>query len=150
MWNSSIWPTDRTLSGAINAGQSRMVAMDAVGTPHSPNLQASPSDGLESYQDNYRWGSYTSTEMQSVYSTDWASKPLSDYFTLLVFSKISIHNEEKTLKPERPSVEKSLPVAVEWNFLNFKGLTRHRWSFSRSRSLTSLSVDTKLLCWYVK
>ena len=52
MSNSSIWPIDRTLSGAINSGQSEPGNNNNEGVFHIPQssyISASPSDCLVSY-----------------------------------------------------------------------------------------------------
>ena len=78
MSNSSIWPIDRTLSGATTLGQSGPGSDDNEGVLHIPQNSSitgtSPSDCLVSHPENL---SYSSAEMQSVYSTgpaDWAVK----------------------------------------------------------------------------
>ena len=78
---SSIWPIDRSLSGATTPGQSGLGGNSNEGVLHisqSLGITAnSASDCLVSYQ-NICWvgGSYPSAEMQLVYSTapaDWVS-----------------------------------------------------------------------------
>ena len=82
MSNSSIWPIDRTLSGAITPGHSGPGNNGNDGVlhiPQSPTITGtSPSDCSVSYPVHSLGvvgSSYTSTEMQSVYSTvlpaDW-------------------------------------------------------------------------------
>ena len=76
----SIWPLDRTLSGATTPGQSGPGSNANEVVHHIPLSSsitgASPSDGLMSYPGHLLGGgSYLSAEMQSVYSTnqaDWA------------------------------------------------------------------------------
>ena len=79
MSNSSIWPIDRTLSGAIIPGQSRPESDGNKGVLHIPQScninEASSSDCLVSYPGHLLGESYPSAEMQSVYSTapaNWA------------------------------------------------------------------------------
>ena len=81
MSNSSIWPINRTLSSATtpdqsvpgNDGNERVLHI-----LHSSSItRASPSDCLASYQGHLLGGSYSSAEMQSVYSTvpaDWVTR----------------------------------------------------------------------------
>ena len=69
----SIWPKDRTLSGATTLGQSGAKSDGNEGGVSIPQNScitgASPSDCLVSYP-GYSFGeSYFSAEMQSVYST---------------------------------------------------------------------------------
>ena len=81
--NSSIWPIDRTLSGATTPGQSGLGTNGNVAVVHIPQsssiTEASPSDCLVSYQEIRcgGTGSCLSVEIQSVYSTvpaDWAGE----------------------------------------------------------------------------
>ena len=71
MSNSSIWPIDRTLSGATTPSQSRPGKDGNKGTLHIPQsssiTETSPSDCLVSYPE-HSGKSYPSAEMQSVYS----------------------------------------------------------------------------------
>ena len=74
MSNSSIWPLDRSLSDATTLGQSGPGINGNKGVlciPQSSIITgASPSDCLVSYpRHSLRAGSYSSTEMQLVYST---------------------------------------------------------------------------------
>ena len=69
---SSIWPIDRTLSGAIFLGQSGLRSDGNDGVlcifESSCITGTSPSDCLVSSHDTRWWGFfYSSTEMQSVY-----------------------------------------------------------------------------------
>ena len=70
---SSIWPIDRTLSGATNPGQSGSGSYGNEGVLRIPKISsitgASPSDSLVSYPGHSLGESYLSAEMQSVYST---------------------------------------------------------------------------------
>ena len=75
MSNSSIWPIDRTLSSATTLSQSEPWSNGNEEVFHIPKsssiTRASPSDCLKSYQDTQLLrGSYSSAEMQSVYSID--------------------------------------------------------------------------------
>ena len=79
MSNSSIWPIDKTLSGATIPGQSRPGSDDNKRVLHIPQSSsitwASSSDCLMSYLGHSLGESYSSAEMQSVYPTalvDWA------------------------------------------------------------------------------
>ena len=88
---SSIWPIDRTLSGATTPGQSEPVCNGNKEVLRIP--QSSPSDCLVSYPEYSLRGSYPSAEMQSVYSAasaDWgktvwikAEGPTRGYLTSL-------------------------------------------------------------------
>ena len=75
MSNSSIWPIDRTLSGAATSGQSGSGSNGTEGVyniPQSSKAGASQSDCFVSYPGHtLRGGGVlpTSVEMQSVYST---------------------------------------------------------------------------------
>ena len=71
MSNSSIWPIDRTLSGATTPSQSRLESNGNEGVlPQSSSItEASPTDCLVSYLGYSQEESYSSAEMQSVYST---------------------------------------------------------------------------------
>ena len=73
MSNSSIWPIDRTLSGATTPTQSEPVNDSNKGVLHIPQSSsitgASPSDCLVSYPELSLVGSYPSVEVQLVYST---------------------------------------------------------------------------------
>ena len=80
MSNSSIWPIDRTLSGAITPGQSGPGSDGNKGvlriSQSTGVTGASPSDCLVTYPGHSLEESYPSAEMQSVYftaPTDWAT-----------------------------------------------------------------------------
>ena len=70
---SSIWPIDRTLSGATTPGQSRPGSNDNEGVFHIPQSSsitgASPSDCLVSCPGHLLGESYLTAEMQSMYSS---------------------------------------------------------------------------------
>ena len=70
---SSIWPIDRTLSGATIPSQSGPGNDGNEGVLHitqrSSSTEASSSDCLVSYPGHSLEKSYSSVEMQSVYST---------------------------------------------------------------------------------
>ena len=70
---SSIWPINRTLSGAPTPSQSGPESDGNEGVLHIPQSSSitgtSPSDCLVSYPEHSWWGYYPSAEMQSVYST---------------------------------------------------------------------------------
>ena len=91
MWNSSIWPIDRTLSGATTLGQSGPWSDGnewVLCIPQNSSItEASPSDYLVSYP-GYRLGEfYPSAEMSSEYSSspaDWAKKNYSCLTGILV------------------------------------------------------------------
>ena len=71
---SSIWPIDRTLSGATTLGQSGPGSNDREGVLHIPGT--SSLDCLVSYTGHSLEGSYPSAEMQLVYSVapaNWAN-----------------------------------------------------------------------------
>ena len=88
----SIWPIDRTLSGATILGQSGPGSDGNEGviriSQSSSITGTAPSDCLVSFPGHSLWGSYPSAEMQSVYSTtpaDWAtSKGLNNIITILL------------------------------------------------------------------
>ena len=71
MSNSSIWPIDRTLSGATTQGQSGTESDGKEGVPRIPQISsifgASPSDCLVSYPGHSVGESYLSAEMQLVF-----------------------------------------------------------------------------------
>ena len=74
MWNGSIWPIARNLSGATIPSQSEPGSDGNKGvltiTQSSSISGASPSDCLMLYPGHSLWeGSYLSAKMQSVYST---------------------------------------------------------------------------------
>ena len=73
MSNSSSWPIDKTLSGAITLGQSgpgNDGNEEVLYIPQSSSISgASPSDCLVSYPGHLLGNSYPSAKMQSVYST---------------------------------------------------------------------------------
>ena len=78
MLNSFIWAIDRTLSGATSPGRSEPGSDGDEGVlriyQNSSINEASPWDGLVSYLGNFWGGSYSTAEMQSVYSivpADW-------------------------------------------------------------------------------
>ena len=77
---SSIWPIDRTLSGATTTDQSRPGSdgnEEVLHIPQSPSItEGSPSDSFLSYLGHF-WGeSYPSTKMQSVYSAAPANRAI--------------------------------------------------------------------------
>ena len=78
MSNSSIWPIDKTLTGATIPGQSVPGNSGDEGVLHitqSSKAGTSPSDSLMSYPGHLSERAYPSAEMQSVYSTapfNWA------------------------------------------------------------------------------
>ena len=95
MWSSSIWPTDRTLSGATTPGQSELGSNGNEGVlcipPNSSITGVSRSDCLVSYPGHSLGESYPFAEMQLVYSTaqtDWE-----DSFKLIIM--IILHKEIK-------------------------------------------------------
>ena len=70
MSNNSIWPIDRTLSGAATLGNNGPENNGNDGVLHIPQTSktgASSSDGLMSYPRHSLGGGLTSVEMQSVY-----------------------------------------------------------------------------------
>ena len=73
MLSSSIWPIDRTLSSATTLGQSGPGSDDNEEVLHisqsSRITEASPSDCLVLYSGHSCWESYSSAEIQLVYST---------------------------------------------------------------------------------
>ena len=80
MSNRSIWPIDKTLSGATTLGQRGSGSdgnEEALCIPQSSSVsEASPSDCLVSYPGHSLGESYLFAEMQSAYSTaqaDWAN-----------------------------------------------------------------------------
>ena len=89
---SSIWPIDRTLSGATTLGQSGSGTDGIEEVPHIPQSSSitgtSPSDCLVSYLgDSLGMGSNPSAEVQSVYSTapaDWAKIVLFKNYSYLI------------------------------------------------------------------
>ena len=81
MSNSSIWPIDRTLSGATTPGLNGSGNDGNKGVLHIPQssnvTEASQSNCLMSYPGHSLEESYFSAEMPSVYSdapADWAIK----------------------------------------------------------------------------
>ena len=85
---SSIWPINRTLSGATTLGQGGLGSDGNEGVLRIPQsiTRTSPSDCLELYSGRSLVGSYPSAEMQSVYSTapaDWATNTLGKVWTPL-------------------------------------------------------------------
>ena len=81
MWNISIWPIDRTLTGTTTLGQSEPESNgneEVLCIPQSSSITGtSTSDCLVPYRGHSwgRGGSYLSAEIQSEYSTapaDWA------------------------------------------------------------------------------
>ena len=77
---SSIWPIDRTWSGATTPGQSGPGSNGNEGVLHIPQsssiTKASPSDCLVSYPENPLGESYPSADIQSVYSTAPADRAI--------------------------------------------------------------------------
>ena len=73
MSNSPIWPVDRNLSGATSMSQSRPRSDGRErehSIPQSSDITgASPSDCVVSYPGHSLEKSYSSAEMQLVYST---------------------------------------------------------------------------------
>ena len=104
MSNSSIWPIDRTLSGATILGQSELGndGNDEVLriTQSSSITEASPSDCLMSHSGYSLEESYPSAEMQSIYSAapfDRASKERKLIFKVSLCSvKILSHTHTHT------------------------------------------------------
>ena len=71
MSNSSIWPIDKTLSGATTAGQSGFGSNGNEGVVHIPQrskTRASISDCIRSYLGHSLRESYLYAEMQLIYS----------------------------------------------------------------------------------
>ena len=84
MLNSSIWLIDRTLSGATTSDQNGPQSTGNEGvlriSQSSRITEASPSDCSMSYSGYLLGESYSSAEMQSVYSAaqaDWVTVRLS-------------------------------------------------------------------------
>ena len=86
MSNNSIWPIDRTLSGATTLGESGPGSDGNEGVPsisQKSRTGASPSDCLGSYLEHSFGGSYPPEEMLSMYSTalvNWGSGQPSSIF----------------------------------------------------------------------
>ena len=60
----SIWPIDKTLSGATTPGQNEPASNASEEVLHIlSKAEDSPSDGLMSYPRYSVWGSYTSAEI---------------------------------------------------------------------------------------
>ena len=85
MLKSSIWPIDKTLSGASTPGQSAHGNDGNEGVLHIPQsssiTEASPFGCLVSYPGHLLGQSYPSAEMQSLYSAapaDWATQNKTD------------------------------------------------------------------------
>ena len=81
MSNHSIWPIDKTLSGATTTSQSGPESdgnEEILRIPQSSSITGiSPSDYLVSYPGHSLGESYPPAEMQSVYSTtpiNWANQ----------------------------------------------------------------------------
>ena len=70
MSTSSIWPIDKTLSGACQSGPRSNNNEGVLHIHQSSRDGDSPSDSFLSYPGHSLWrvGSYSSAEMQSVYS----------------------------------------------------------------------------------
>ena len=90
MLNSSIWPIDRTLSGAITPGQSKPGSDGNEGEHHisqSSRVGASSSNYLVSYPGHSlgRVGVLPSAEMQSVYSIGLADRTIYIYCILYIY-----------------------------------------------------------------
>ena len=72
MSNTSIWPIDKTLSGAATSDQSGPENNGDEGVLHIPQIhnipRASQSDGIVSYEGQTLEEFYLSPEMESVYS----------------------------------------------------------------------------------
>ena len=88
MSNSSIWPIDRTLSGATSPcpSEPRSNGNEVIlNIPQTSRItEALSSDSLASYIGHAWWESYSTAEMQSVYSApqaDWARRnDISNHF----------------------------------------------------------------------
>ena len=75
MWNSSIWPTDRTLSGASTPGQSEPGCNGNKGVLHIPQSSrtvASSSDCLVSYTGYSLGDSYLTVYFTAPPPANWA------------------------------------------------------------------------------
>ena len=90
MSNSSIWPIDRTLSGATTSDQSGPESDGNEGVfciPQTSNITgASPSDYLMSYPGHSLCRPYPSTEMQSVYSIIPADRIVNKMYLQIMFN----------------------------------------------------------------
>ena len=98
MSNSSVWPIDRTLSGATTLGQSGPGSNDNAGVlciPQSSSItRASPSDCWMSYPRHL-----PSIEMKLVYSTtpaDGALRLSLSNFQTYIFINTILKEEKKT------------------------------------------------------
>ena len=106
---SSIWPINRTLSGATTLGQSQPGSDGnerVLSIPQSSSITGTlPSDCLVSYLGHSLGvGSYPSAEKQSVYSTtpaDWAIPAIELIAPLLFFYKDSF-NIKCSMKDDMP------------------------------------------------
>ena len=80
MSNSSIWPIEKTLSGATTLGQRGPGRDSNEGVPCVPQssgiIEVSPSDCFVSYPEHSLGEFYPSTEMQSVYSATPANRAI--------------------------------------------------------------------------
>ena len=92
MPNSSIWPTDRTLSGDTTPGQSGPGSdgnKEVLHIPQSFSISgASPSNCLVSYSGHFLGESYPSAGMLSVYSAapaDWARVNIYNWSKIQIF-----------------------------------------------------------------
>ena len=92
---SFIYPIDRTLSGATTSGQSGLGSDGNKGVLHIPQssriIEASPSDCLVSYPGHALGESYSSAEMQSMYSAASAEK--AKIFFVYILAYIYIRKE---------------------------------------------------------
>ena len=122
MLNNSIWPIDRTLSGATTLGQSEPGSNDnkeVLCIPQISNITwVSPSDCLVSYPRYLLDVSYLSSEMQSVYSTapaNWANQYCVRRFAVSTERGLDMCN-----RAYRSSITWKLKTAYySWQFLAF-------------------------------
>ena len=81
----SIWPIDGTqtyITTPSHSGRGNNGNKGVFHIPQSSRTEISPSVGLVSYPGYLLWGSYLSTELQSVYSTapaDWTEERIAYY-----------------------------------------------------------------------
>ena len=122
MWNSSIWPIDRTLSNSITPGPSGPESDGNEGVLCIPQISsmigAWPSDCLVSYPGYSLGDSYPSPVMLSVYSASTSERVILSGETAFYEQTVRINNNHLAQTPDSSMLFMGFnqPINDTWSF----------------------------------